>query len=912
MGDQTVGSITASYASGPVAVSSGVSNVSGALVGGQGGSITASYGFGAATSGTDGSINTIGAPPAGASVAAELTLALAGSSWNAAADRTQGAWDFGTASQLPLLRYADYDGGGGNEFACSQFPGGICGALVPGQLSLDVGEQPARGAGVRLTPGRTVQLSASFADDRAAIASWRWQQLSGPPISLSGAASPQLSFTAPNGADVLVVLQLTAVDAIGREYGRRLLSFSSQSFVDGDGDGLIDIDNLTMLHNMRYNLAGTSYKTSATATGVTSGCPQDLCTGYELIRDLDFDFDGDGSSWSVDGSGVYSLDAGDSQAPWFEVANGGWLPIGSGDNAFTTVFDGNGYVIRNLAIRRSGPEIGLFSAINAGAAIRNLGLIDNLADHTGNSDSTPLTGGLVGWQRGGSITASHATGDVYGTSRSGDRIGVLVGRQSGGSITASYATGNVGDKSGSSDIVGALVGWLEAGSITASYATGNAAGGDGGDTVGALVGRQDAGSIVASYATGNADGEGGVLDNVGALVGRQQGGSITASYATGNANGGDRKDDSAGALVGRQDDDAVITASYGFGAAVAEILFALGPPPEGVTRATLLTAANAGASWNAAANDTLGAWDFGSGDQQQPALRYADYDGAGTDFACSQFPAGACGTLVPGQPFLLADADGDGLIEIRDLTMLHNMRYNLAGTSYKSGTIAIADSSGCPAAGCNGYELTGDLDFDADGDGSSWTGDSAQGYRLDPDDSRAPWFVVDEDGTGGWLPVGDNSNQFTAVFDGNGYAIRNLAIRRDQPRIGLFGVLGGTAAIRNLGLVANLANSFRNPGAVGGLVGEQEIGSSITASYATGPVVAVGGSRSIGGLVGDSFRGLITASYATGPVVAGSNRFSNWAGGLVGTQSGRFDRGQLRHRPGRQRRRLRYRRLLRE
>ena len=49
-------------------------------------------------------------------------------------------------------------------------------------------------------------------------------------------------------------------------------------------------------------------------------------------------------------------------------------------------------------------------------------------------------------------------------------------------------------------------------------------------------------------------------------------------------------------------------------------------------------------------------WDFGSG-SQTPAVRFADYDGAGTDYDCDMFPAtlpgGAtitCGTtLIPGQ-----------------------------------------------------------------------------------------------------------------------------------------------------------------------------------------------------------------------------------------------------------------------
>ena len=80
------------------------------------------------------------------------------------------------------------------------------------------------------------------------------------------------------------------------------------------------------------------------------------------------------------------------------------------------------------------------------------------------------------------------------------------------------------------------------------------------------------------------------------------------------------------------------------------------PPAGGITAATALTAANAGAQWNVAASDTMDAWDFGSA-TQTPAVRFADYDGAGTDYDCDMFPAtlpgGAtitCGTtLIPGQ-----------------------------------------------------------------------------------------------------------------------------------------------------------------------------------------------------------------------------------------------------------------------
>ena len=71
--------------------------------------------------------------------------------------------------------------------------------------------------------------------------------------------------------------------------------------------------------------------------------------------------------------------------------------------------------------------------------------------------------------------------------------------------------------------------------------------------------------------------------------------------------------------------------------------------PEGVMTVEQLAANNAEAVWDSADNNTLGAWDFGN-DEQFPALNYADYDGPGPVFGCSQFPADACGTLLPFKP----------------------------------------------------------------------------------------------------------------------------------------------------------------------------------------------------------------------------------------------------------------------
>ena len=395
--------------------------------------------------------------------------------------------------------------------------------------------------------------------------------------------------------------------------------------VDRDANGLIELYTLTQLHNMRYNLSGSSYKTSTADTGSTTGCPNAACNGYELMNDVELDTDGDGQSWTQDSSGNYSLDSGDSAAPYFVIdssGSGGWQPVGDSANAFNAIFDGNGYVIRNLAIRSELTNIGLFGATTANASIRNVALINNLSDYTGSSNGVNNVGGLVGLHNGGSITGSYATGDADGGAGTSDYVGGLVGRQDRGSITASYATGNADGGDGNLDAVGGLVGWQQSGNIVASYATGDADGGDGTeDYVGGLMGVQTGdGSITGSYATGNADGGDGAEDFVGGLVAFQNGGSISASYSFGSNVGGEN-----GGIDGT-------------------------PMPTGVTSATDLTAANVGSSWNSANDGTLGAWDFGGG-AQPPALVFNDYDGVstGTDYAALFAGYTTLTALIPSQ-----------------------------------------------------------------------------------------------------------------------------------------------------------------------------------------------------------------------------------------------------------------------
>ena len=193
----------------------------------------------------------------------------------------------------------------------------------------------------------------------------------------------------------------------------------------------------------------------------------------------------------------------------------GWIPLGngSGGNAFSGSYDGNGKKISNLTINRSASGYqGFF-----GASSGNLTKIALLNVSVTGSSSV---GGLVGNQENGSISQAYATGKVTGR---GGSVGGLVGVQQAGSISQAYATGSVSGN-GSAGYMGGLVGAQNKGSISQAYATGSVTGN--GDRVGGLVGLS-VGSISQAYALGDVTGSA----QVGALVGgKGSGGTLANSF----------------------------------------------------------------------------------------------------------------------------------------------------------------------------------------------------------------------------------------------------------------------------------------------------------------------------------------------------------------------------------------------
>ena len=249
------------------------------------------------------------------------------------------------------------------------------------------------------------------------------------------------------------------------------------------------------------------------------------------------------------------------------------------------------------------------------------------------------------------------------------------------------------------------------------------------------------------------------------------------------------------------------------------------------------------------------------------------------------------------------DADGDKLIEISNLDQLNALRYDRDGDGaadrdIDAGEYALvfpvhSNESVCDS-GCNGYELAKSLDFN-----------QAASYRTGS--VNTAWT----DTTGeGWTPIVHRDNTetpkpYNAKFEGNGYTISNLysnatGIDRET---GLFARLGEDADVNGVGLLSvsitggyydagglagrnlgDISNSYatgtlKGKGDIGGLVGNNAPGASITGSHSSGSVT--GDENNVGGLAGDNF-GALSRSYSSS-TVSGKK---DYVGGLTGYNAG--------------------------
>ena len=609
-----------------------------------------------------------------------------------------------------------------------------------------------------------------------------------------------------------------------------------------------------------------------TATGTNAGVALDPGAGgtYTLAPGAAITLSGANATFSIDGqaftlirdvdalqamqsglSGRYAL-AIDIDASTTAGWEGGFSPVGNASTTFAGTFDGLGHTVIDLTIARpSQDHVGLFGYA-ANATIRNVGLVG------GAVEGRSYVGGLVGRNVSGTVETSYATGAVTGTS---NYIGGLVGENSG-TVETSYATGAVEGYS----YVGGLVGFNSSGTVETSYATGAV---EGYFYVGGLVGFNSSGTVETSYATGTVTGN----SSAGGLVGFNSG-AVSHSYALGAVTGSTR----IGGLVGYNYYTGTIKQSYATGRV------------SGSSNVGGLVGSNSTEFSSCGTFSGCNYWYYGGTISDS----YWDRTTTGRSNACGP-NSGTCAAIGLTTAQARTQSNYSAFDFTNDWVMFDGTRpflraeYSTAISNAHQLQLMALD----PTAS---YTLARNIDA------SETAGTNAAGM----------WS------TAGFSPVGNISTPFTGTFDGFGHSISGFTI--DRPTQNYVGLFGGTdgALVRNVGLVggfvsgksyvggvvgynvnSSISSSFSSStvtgeGAgetfVGGLVGVN-ISSTITASYTTGDVVATGLAGaivSVGGLVGANANGSsISASFATGSVqgVASSDPiYSNslWVGGLVG------------------------------
>ena len=314
---------------------------------------------------------------------------------------------------------------------------------------------------------------------------------------------------------------------------------SIATVVDSNANGLIDLVTQEQLQNIRYNLAGTSYKIDDSDASVN--CNGNICRGYELLANI--------------------------------ALSTNWQPIGSDNNLFTSILQGNGYSIANLVID-GGNYLGLF-AVLAGATIDNLvvevasisgdSYVGALAGIAVNSHFTNVeiraastssklsaTGIGIGGMLGAIIdtTIINATSDLSIVA-AGSIVGGLVGLVASSDISRSSASGSVSSNGDENIVYGGLVGWVASSDISHSSASGSvSSNGDENIFYGGLVGGIEKTQISHSSASGSVSSNGDENIFYGGLVGGIEKTQISHSSASGSVSSNGDENIFYGGLVG--------------------------------------------------------------------------------------------------------------------------------------------------------------------------------------------------------------------------------------------------------------------------------------------------------------------------------------------------------------------------
>lgn len=636
---------------------------------------------------------------------------------------------------------------------------------------------------------------------------------------------------------------------------------------DLDDNGLIEINDLADLDEIRNNLDGkTLYGSNVGCPDAEDGTVNGGCIGFELKADLDFDTNKNGE-----------IDAGDKYRNIYTdgIAEG-WEPIGSYGQRikFSSVFNGNGYLIENLTINRpASNSVGLFGYIGDA-------LIENVVIAGPNSSIVGAGGvaGLVGHAGYNSIIRNVAViANVKGSTFVGGLVGRIVGSTQ---IENSFSTGSVSGNTWVGGLVGASSNHSDlayASFVDSTFSTAIVAGDV---SVGGLVGLLGNVDVISSSYWAKdvstqiySDGRSEASSYIGLNLSTLQCAMVENTDSSTGCVSVDGSDEDLNAAVilykgwnsdvwdfgvvpnenqqlpGLKFGNRIVRDGDGDGSldgddkwplnhAASKDLDADGYPDAwspGCDDACILASGLILDQFPHHAWAALDADFDGLPDGAENCVSDCQLDGLTKDGALGDHDNDGILDVVDADEdndgINDVDADHDGLIDIDSLDKLNAMRFQLQGAGLQLTDISDVEVSGCPRIlfqgsyqqRCSGYELTRDLDFDTNDNGEF--------------DSQDAYWNENSEGIGeGWLPVGgyyDNEDYFfEARFNGNGHVINNLTINRPGANnVGLFGVVNNSY-IENLAIGGLLTEvvGYENVGALAGVSIDSEISNiSVTA-----------------------------------------------------------------------------------
>ena len=527
-------------------------------------------------------------------------------------------------------------------------------------------------------------------------------------------------------------------------------------------------------------------------------------------------------------------------------AYGNWTPIGTEDQPFMGVFDGQSHVVTGLKIDRAGEGCqGLFGYVR-GTDDAHKAQIKNVAVRDAQIRARAEVGAVVG--RYGQFTQGFVEplencamigGTIQGTSGSmgqSSSVGGIVGRACG-EIQRCYATGNIIGADNAREY-GGIVGESYK-TVNACYWTGRlSALGSYANDFGGIVGNAyDA--VTNCYTTGDITGSLNNAGMLGSIVGCAMD-RVTNCYATGSVKGWH----AIGGIAGQAYGDTYVHATIS--GCMALNTFVESNPFYSIGRVVGLT------GQESVLNDNY-AWDgmrvngspvtTGNHDNLNGAdLTYDDTNGLSRQFE-TIFGGNSAWTYAENGLPTLKNVGGTQSSELPSW-MLGSETTIYITTAQQLKQLADEVNAG-DSKSDKTYLLANDIDLSAY---ANWTPIG----RFDPPDDMLP---------------------FSGVFDGQGYSITGLKISGNEEARGLFGYTY-CSAIRNV--------VIRNPeiqggDKVGALVGHQAYSSEGIENCA---VIGgkIQGSNRAGGLVGNMEESPIKNCYTTCEVIA----TDYYAGGIVG------------------------------